>query len=186
MVPVMSLWLPILLSAVAVFLLSAVIHMVLKYHANEFGRVPGEEQVSAALRAAGVPPGEYVLPYAGSMQAMQSEEYVRRREAGPVAFLNVLRPGPPTMTAELAQWFVLTVIVSLFAAYVASRALAPDAAYGQVFRMASTVAFAGYVLGLWQESIWYKRAWSTTLKSTFDGLLYALVTGGMFGWLWPS
>jgi len=31
----------------------------------------------------------------------------------------------------------------------------------------------------------YKRNWGTTLKSVFDGLVYALFTAGAFGWLWP-
>lgn len=183
MVPLPSLWLPILLSAVAVFVLSAVIHMFLKYHAGDFRQLPAEDEVAAALRS--VPPGEYAMPYARSMEHMQSPEYVERHTEGPVAFVNVVRAGPPTMTAQLAQWFVFTLVVSLFAGYVASRALETGAEYGQVFRMASTVAFAGYALALWQESIWYHRSWTTTLKSTFDGLLFALVTGGMFGWLWP-
>jgi hypothetical protein len=34
-------------------------------------------------------------------------------------------------------------------------------------------------------SIWYSRAWINTIKSTIDGLIYALLTAGTFGWLWP-
>lgn len=41
-------------------------------------------------------------------------------------------------------------------------------------------------LALLQNSIWYKRKWSSTLKSMADGLVYALVTAGTFGWLWPA
>ena len=47
------------------------------------------------------------------------------------------------------------------------------------------MAFACYAIAGWQDSIWFKRSWSTTLKNTFDGLIYALVTAGTFGWLWP-
>jgi hypothetical protein len=54
-----------------------------------------------------------------------------------------------------------------------------------VFRVVGTTAFMGYALGLWQMSIWYKRSAVTTLKSTFDGLVYACLTAGAFGWLWP-
>jgi len=39
---------------------------------------------------------------------------------------------------------------------------------------------------LWQMSIWYRRSWSTTLKATLDGVIYGLLTGGAFGWLWPA
>ena len=58
--------------------------------------------------------------------------------------------------------------------------------YLTVFRIVGTVTFAGYALALAQYSIWYGRAWSITLKSMFDGLIYALLTGGVFGWLWPQ
>jgi len=72
------------------------------------------------------------------------------------------------------------------AAYIAGRALEPGAHYLSVFRFAGATAFFGYAFALMQQSIWYKRAWGTTFKSTFDGLIYALLTAGTFGWLWPS
>ena len=55
----------------------------------------------------------------------------------------------------------------------------------QVFRLAGTVAFIGYALALWQMSIWYRRQWRTTIVSTIDGPIYAGLTAGTFGWLWP-
>jgi hypothetical protein len=55
-----------------------------------------------------------------------------------------------------------------------------------VFQFAGTVAFAGYSLGLLQHSIWYHRRWGTTLVSVFEGLIYALLTAGSFGWLWAA
>ncbi len=90
------------------------------------------------------------------------------------------------MGRSLVLWFVLSIIISIFAAYVAGVALAPDAPYMQVFRVTSTVAFAGYALAIWQGWIWYSRGIGYTLKATFDGLVYALLTGGVFGWLWPA
>jgi hypothetical protein len=45
----------------------------------------------------------------------------------------------------------------------------------------SVTAFIAYALAL----CWYCRAWSTTLKATIDGLIYAVVTGAILGWLWP-
>lgn len=186
MVALASLWLPILLSAILVFVVSAVIHMLLPYHRNEFGAVPAEAETMTALRNAHIPPGEYVMPYAGHPDRMKDPEYLQKWERGPVAFLNVLRPGKLSMAPQLSQWFGYTVVVSFFAAYLSSRALGPGAAYGAVFRFVSTIAFVGYALALWQQSIWYRRPWSTTLKHTFDGLIYALLTAGVFGWLWPQ
>ena len=77
------------------------------------------------------------------------------------------------------------VVVTLFAAYISGRALARGADSLQVFRFVGATAFLGYAPALWQMSIWYRRAWTTTIKSTVDGLIYALITGGIFVWLWP-
>ena len=76
-------------------------------------------------------------------------------------------------------------VVGVFAAYLTGRALPTGAAYLKVFRFAGTTAFMGYSVALWQMSIWYRRAWSTTIKATVDGLIYALLTAGTFGWLGP-
>ena len=186
MVSLMSLWLPILLSAVLVFVVSSLIHMVLKYHRTDFGKVPNEDQVMDALRPFGIAPGDYVIPHAGSMKAMKTPEFIEKMTKGPAAFLTVVENGPPAMGKSLVQWFVYSLVVGVFAAYVAGRALDPGADYLPVFRYVGTVAFTGYALALLQNSIWYKRNWTATLKSVFDGLLYALVTAGTFGWLWPG
>jgi hypothetical protein len=186
MVALGSLWLPLVLSAVFVFIVSSVIHMLLPYHKSDFKQVPNEDALRDAMRPHAPPPGEYVFPYATSMKEMETPEFVAKLEQGPVAFMTVLPNGKQGMGGQLAQWFVYSLIVSLFAGYVASHAVGPNDDYLAVFRYVGAVAFAGYSLGLLQNSIWYRRAWGTTLKSVFDGLIYACVTAGTFGWLWPS
>jgi hypothetical protein len=185
MVPLMSLWIPILLSAVVVFVASSIIHMVLSYHRSDFANLANEADVMAALRKTGISPGDYLIPRAGSPKEMKSPEFIEKMKKGPVAFLTVMRSGPPAMGTQLVQWFVYSVVVGIFAAYIVGRALGPGAHYLAVFRFAGCTAFVGYALALWQNSIWYKRSWSATLKSTIDGLVYGLLTAGVFGWLWP-
>jgi hypothetical protein len=182
----MSLWIPILLAAVLVFVASSIIHMLLPYHRTDFGKVPAEDEVMAALREFSIPPGDYVIPCAGSAKEMKTPEFIEKATKGPVAFVTVMPSGMPKMGASLALWFVYSVVVGIFAAYIAGRALGPGAEYLSVFRFAGCTAFVGYALALWQNSIWYKRAWGSTLKSTFDSLIYALLTAGAFGWLWPD
>ena len=186
MVSILSLWLPILVSAILVFVVSSIIHMFLPYHRSDFAKVPSEDEVMESLRKFDIPPGEYVIPFAGSPEGMRSEEFRAKADKGPVAFMTVLEPGPPAMGTSLVQWFIYSILVGVFAAYVTGRVLGAGANYLSVFRFAGTTAFLCYAVALWQNSIWYKRAWSTTAKSTFDGLVYALVTAGVFGWLWPS
>ena len=186
MVPVLSLWLPILLSAVFVFIASSIIHMVVAYHRSDFGKVPEEDDVMDSLRKFNIPPGDYVIPCAGSSKEMSTPEFTEKCTKGPVAFMTVIENGPPKMAASLVMWFVYSIIVSIFAAYIGGRALGPGVDYLDVFRFVGCAAFIGYSLALLQNSIWYKRNWSATFKSMFDGLLYGLLTAGTFGWLWPA
>ena len=185
MVSLMALWLPILLSAVAAFIASSLVHMVLGYHKTDFARVPDEDSATAALRSLNIPPGDYMMPWAASNDAMKDPAFLDRMRSGPNVVMTVLPAGLFSMGKLLGQWFVYCLVVSLFAGYVASRTLGPGAPYMSVFRIAGTVAFAGYTLALWQNVIWYSKSTTTTTKSTFDGLVYALLTGGVFGWLWP-
>jgi hypothetical protein len=186
MVSIASLWLPIVLAAVFVFVLSSVIHMVLGYHRNDMTAVPREEEVMNALRPLAIPPGDYVVPHAGSAANMKTPEFQEKAAKGPVIFMTVRPNGIPGMGASLLQWFVYCLLVGVFAAYVTSRALDPGDTYLHVFRFAGATAFACYGVALLQNSIWWGKQWSATLKSVFDALLYSLVTAGTFGWLWPS
>ena len=186
MTPLTALWLPTLLSAVFVFIASSLLHMLLSgWHAGDFAPVPDEAKFGDAVRPLAIPPGDYMIPRCNSMAEMKSPAFAEKMKNGPVLMMTVYPNGMATMGSQLVQWFIYTVIVSYFAAYVASRALAPGEDYLEVFRFAGTTAFIAYSVALWQASIWYKRKWSTTIKSTIDGLIYALLTAGVFGWLWP-
>lgn len=186
MVPVLSLWLPILVAAVLVFVASSIIHMLLPYHRTDFSKLPAEVEVMETLRRVGVTSGDYVMPHAATPKEMSDPAYVERSKEGPVAMLSVGRSGPPAMGRQLATWFVYCLVVSFSAAYLAGRALAPGEEFKEVFRFAGTVAFVGYALALWQESIWGYRKVSTVLKNTLDGGIYAALTGLAFAWLWPG
>jgi hypothetical protein len=143
MVPITSLLIPILLSAVIVFVASSLIHMVLGYHRNDFRPLAKEADVQGALRGFAIPPGDYLLPCPTGPAGMKAPEFVERRAAGPVVFMTVMPRGGPSMGKSLALWFLYTVIVSVFAAYVAGRALHPGTDYPAVFRFAGATAFAG-------------------------------------------
>jgi hypothetical protein len=185
MVPVTTLWLPIVVSAVLVFFASFILHMVLPLHRNDWRKLPAEDDVMAALGKFALAPGDYAMPCGGA-GAINDPAFKAKMNRGPVAFVTVLPAGPFSMGSNLAQWFVFNLVVSVFAAYVTGAALPRGAEYLEVFRFAGTTAFTAYVLGFVPQSIWYKRAWSTQLKNALDGLVYALLTAGVFGWLWPQ
>lgn len=181
-----SLLLPIFLSSVFVFFASYIIHALFKYHANDFKQLPGEDQAMEALRKLNIPPGDYAMPRAGSMAAHKDPTFLEKYKKGPLAFITVFKGEKPTMGKELLLWFIYCIVVGICAAYITGRVLEPGAAYLTVHRFAGATAFFCYSLALLQNSIWYKRSWSSTFKSMFDGLIYALITGGTFGWLWPA
>lgn len=181
-----ALWLPILLGGVFIFIVSAIIHMGPFWHKNDFPQLPDEEKARAAIRPLAVPPGEYMLPRCNTHAEMRSPEFLQKMSEGPVWLITVRPNGMAGMAKPLILWFLYTLLVGLFAAYIAAMALPPGSHYLSVFRVVGTTAFMAFSLGLVHDSIWYARQWSTTIKLMFDGLIYGLVLGGTFGWLWPK
>jgi hypothetical protein len=180
-----ALWLPILLSAVLVFLASSVIHMFTPWHKGDYLKLPNEDKAREALRALNIPPGDYFMPRPDSMDDMKTAEFQAKVTQGPNVVMTVMPNRPANMGQRLGLWFAYLLVVGVFAAYVSGRALPPGTPYLRVFRFAGVTAFAGYALGIWQMVIWYSRSVGTTFRSSVDGLLYACLTAGVFGWLWP-
>lgn len=181
------LWLPMLVAAVLVFVASSIIHMAPLWHRSDYPRLANEDQVMAALRPLDLPAGDYFFPRPAPPQTMNSPEFQARMKAGPTAMMTVFPRGAGTgMGRQLGLWFVFCLIVSLLAGYVAAAGLPPGTPYLRVFQIAGVTAFIGYSVALWELSIWYRRAWSMSIKGTIDGLIYGLLTGGVFGWLWPT
>jgi hypothetical protein len=181
----MSLWLPILLSAVFVFIASSMIHAVLTYHYKDFKGVPEDDKLMTALRGFNLSPGEYFVPYAGTAKVRKSVEFREKMKKGPTVFMTVWESGMASMGKNLVIWFVYSVIIGIFSAYITGRALGPGASYLEVFRFAGFTAFSCYTVASWQDSIWFNRSWRRTITGTIDGLVYGLLTAGTFGWLWP-
>lgn len=185
MVPLHALWLPILLSAVIVFVASSIIHMAIPIHKSDYRQLPAEEKVLDAMRSAGVTPGRvYVFPYT-THKEMKSPEVVEKFKRGPVGMLTIRQSGAPGLGKFLVQWFIYCIVVGIFTAYLTGRTQPAGTVYLQVFRVAGTVAFMGYSLALIQNAIWEGRTWGVTMKHIIDGLIYGLLTAGTFGWLWP-
>jgi hypothetical protein len=185
MVSLTALWLPIVLSAVAVFIASSIFHMVLPLHRKDYGKLPNEDKLLEAMRNEGVSPGNYAFPCPADPKDMHSPEMIEKYKRGPVGMVNVLPTGSPAMGKYLVQWFIFCLVIGVFAAYLTGRTTAPGADYLAVFRVAGTTAFLGYAVSDAVNSIWRGQWWSTTFRHMFDGLVYALLTGGIFGWLWP-
>src|SRR5258708_8669914 len=125
MVSITALWLPILLSAVIVFVASSIMHMVLPYHKSDYRKLPEEDRVVDALRAAGVAPGPaYHFPHT-TRKEMKSPEVVEKFKRGPIGLLTVIPSGAPAMGKYLGQWFAYCVVVGILLTFVAPPTLHP-------------------------------------------------------------
>lgn len=178
---IMTLWLPVLVAAVFAFIAGSVIWMFMPWHKSDWSKTGDENAVRSALR--GLAPGRYNVPHCNGPEDMKKPEIAKKFEEGPSAFVTIVPTGMPTMGPKLIQMFLFNLAVAIICAYFVTRTAAPGADYLAVFRIAGTVAFCSYGMGFVQESIWFGRPWSDTAKTFLDALIYALVTGGVFGWL---
>jgi len=182
-----SLWLPILLSAVVVFIISSLIHMVIKWHAPEYKGFANEDAVRAAINAGNPSLGQYVLPYCKDMKALANETMQKKFQEGPVGFLRLGPKGGHNMGKSLGIWFLFSLAVSAVAAYLAVRIYGLEPMFVRSpAKLIGAVAFIAYGFGGIPESIWMARPWTSTAKYLLDAALYAAGTGATFYFLWPS
>ena len=178
-----QLWMPIVVAAVLVFVVSSVIHMALPVHKGDKQVLPNEARVADALR--GTPRGEYMMPGCHSMKDMGTPEMIAKYQQGPIALVTVMPTGVPKIGKALVNWFIFSLIVGAITGYVAWHALPAGSSYLHVFQITGAVAWMAYGIGELPNSIWKGTPSKTTCKFVIDGLAYALVTAGAFGWLWP-
>lgn len=178
-------WLPILLSAGIVFVISSLVHMAFKWHAADYRGFPNEDAVRESLRAGGPVPGKrFVVPYCADMKEMSSEAMKRKYADGPNAVIVFGADGQPNMGRHLGQWFLLCVLVSAVAAFLTAKAYGIGAPAQGAAKMAGAAAFVAYGFGTIQESIWMYRSWASTAKYLLDSALYAVGTAAAFYWTW--
>lgn len=185
MTPFLSLLLPVVVSAVAVFVISMIVHMT-PWHRRDLARLPDEDGVMKALRAFQIPPNDYALPHPGSGDYMKSPEYDGKRAAGPVMFLTVLPSGPWKIGKIMGLWILFTLVVSACLAGVVGTIVPPGGDGHRVFHHVAVIGFLTYAMGAVPLSIWYDRKWSTTFRYSVDALLYALASAWIFSMLWPK
>jgi hypothetical protein len=181
-----SLWLPVLVSAVVVWVASALMHMVMPHHKSDFDKLPSEDGVADALRKLSLKPGQYLLPFMRDMKDMKDPAFVKRLEAGPLAMIRIRPNGVPKMGPNLIQYFVYCFGVSFVTGYITRHTLELTATGPMVFRFTGTFAMAAYALANLPESIWMWRPWGATWKNVFDAVIYGILTAACFALLWPK
>lgn len=176
-----SLWLPILASGVALFFASFLSWMVVMLHEGDWRKMPGESTVVDALRAANVPPGNYMFPGAESPAERSTPEFQARVTAGPMGVITVF-PGM-AMGRNLGLTFAFYVVASVCMAYLGTLGLKPGASFREVFRFFSTTAFLTLFAGIVPHSIWFRNR---ILGHLIESIACAAIVGAIFGALWPQ
>src|SRR5262245_40891401 len=184
--PFGSLWLPVLVSAVVVFILSSIFHMVIGHHKADYKGLRNEDEVRDALRRGSPAPGTYTVPYCKEMKDMKSPEMQKKWTDGPIAMLAISPNGAPNMGKYLGLWFVFCFIVSFLTAYVARITLNAGSDPMLILRLTSTVAFMGYGVGYGIDYIWKASPLANIVRAVIDALIYSLATGFIFKLLWPG
>ena len=178
-----QLWLPIVVSAVMVFVISAATHMLVPARADEWGHLTRQDAIQEALR--GVDPGLYMVPTPADKAKRMTPEAMKRWAEGPAALVTLLPAGPINMGRNLGLSFLTNLVVSALVAYVAFHTLGYAAHYRAVFRVVGTIGFLAYATGSLYEGIWYWKPWRSLAMTATDALLFGLAMAGTFGWLWP-
>ena len=181
-----ALILPILLSAGLVWIASALIWTALPWHKNDHAPLPDEAGTLDNLAAQDLPAGQYMFPYAKTPESMKEERVSKAFNEGAAGFITVLPRGIPNMGKNMALSLLFNLLIACAVAYLASVTLAPGADYMAVFRVTAVAAWLAYGTGTVYDAIWFGRPWSGIFKGFGDALIYALLTGGAFGWLWPE
>ena len=185
-VNILQLWLPVLLGGGFAWIVSSIIHMLLKYHNHDYNALANESEVLAALGKSHPAPGIYTLPHCSDMKKMAEPGVQQKFNDGPVAMISVFPNGLPPMGKLLILQFIYFVLACVFIAYLASTVLPVGAEYMQVFQYVAPIAFIAFGFANIPYSIWYGHPWAVTARFMLDAVIYALVVAGTFACLWPA
>ena len=178
------LWLPVLLSAGAIWIVSAIVGMALPHHKRDFVGLPDEDGFMDYLRGRGIEPGNYLFPDFRDREALKSEKVEKALNEGPVGHLSVWQT-PVTMGGKLVATFVVYLVVSTLIAYLTRVALPGAASFAKVFQVAATAGVLAYCFSFIPNALWFSAYRRTIVASVFDGILYGVITGAIFAWCWP-
>jgi len=182
---ILQLWLPILLTAVFIFIASSLIHMVFKWHNRDYGKLGNEDEVRAAIRAGNPSPGLYVFPHCMDMKEMQGETMQKKYVEGPVGFLTLRKNGVNSMGPMLGQWFLFTLLIAAVAACIAVQSLGLQADHHMAGHMVGMITLLAYTGGSVQNGIWMGKPWGSVAKDLLDGFIYAVISAFTFMFFWP-
>lgn len=181
----LSLWLPILLSGVALFFLSFVFWSLLPHHKKDIACAPKQDELLDAVRKLDLPPAQYMFPNCEDPKEYKTERFRALYDTGPWGMLNVF-PAKPNMGRSVGLTLAYFLLVSIVIAYLAGATRAPGAEFGEVFQVAATAGVLVFVFGGVLTGVWFGKPARAFVTESIDGLVYAAATGLIFGMFWPG
>lgn len=177
-----QLWLPILLSGVALFFASFLSWMVLGLHKPDWGKIEREDDFLDAVRRSGMQRGRsYMFPNFCTVEEMKGPDFQRKFKAGPNGLVTVFVPYP--MPRNLALTFVSFLVASAILAYVGTIGLPAGAPFLTVFRFFSAASLLAFLFAIVQHSIWFQNR---IVGHVIESIAYSLLVGAIFAALWPA
>ncbi len=178
---VLELWLPILLSGVAIFFASFLSWMVLQLHEQDWQRLKREDEFLAGVRGINPPNGSFMFPRCEHPKDMQSEEFQKKWKDGPRGIVTFF---PETnMGTNLALTMLLFIAVNFTLAYLGTIAFRRGEEFITIFRFFATASLLVYLTGILQHAIWFK---ARVVGHIIESIAYALIAGAIFAALWPA
>jgi hypothetical protein len=179
-----QLWLPILVSAAAVWMASALAWMALPHHKKDWKGLPDEAAFFRAFDGLNIPQGNYGFPHCGDKSRMKDPEVKRRMEAGQMGILSVF--GKMNMGKNMVITFVVYLAISVFVAYIGAAAVKRGAGFSEAFRVLGTAGVLAYAFGHIPNGVWFGHYPRAILMCVLDGVVYGLITGAVFAAMWPA
>ncbi len=189
-----SLWLPIVASASAAWIASALAWMVIGHHKRDWKEIPNEQEFIAVVKRMGIAPGSYGFPefrrLAGMSKAGKQAKWDEMQKS-PIGLLRVW--GPIHMGRNMLLTLVVTLVVSLLIGYLGWQALPHGTAAGEArpefaksMQVLGTAGILAYCFAGLQNDIWFQRSIREIVTGLIDGVVCGLLTGAVFAWLWPA
>lgn len=206
------LWLPIVVSGVAVWIVSAIGWMAIGHHKRDRDAIPGgaagEQDFMDTITRLNIRPGNYGFPDFCQADNLPPKEKRAAQKAlydkHPQGLLRVW--GPTNMGANMLLTLVFYFVTSAFIAYLGWAALphhaaaAPAAAtipgaetvaagssmFWKVFQVLGVAGILAYCFAGFPNDLWFQKKRRAMAMDWLDGVIFGLVTGAIFAWLWPK
>lgn len=179
---VTELWLPILLAGVATHIASTIAWTVLPHHKPEWkGLGDDEDGLQDWIAGREIPAGQYLFPFASGMKEADCDAIKEKQQK--CRGMLLLYQRPVNMGAAIGKTLAFFLVAAFMIGYLAAFSVPSGASFWHVFRFVSTAGILTHCFARFPHVFWFPEKIAMSL---LDGVVYSLITAGVFAALWPS